>query len=220
MKLKRIFLCCCICFISLFFVACRPQERTAIIEPDDDIIVTIYAYDGAGESYFGLMNLGHSFMSFENVSSEEVKIGNFSLAPNEIVTISTWCVSDHFGIWYNMENNYIKYHDKYNGRYSVSMGIKKDAQETIAKYIQVNDVWRPTKNCTNFSVGLWNKLCDSKEKLSTPLIYTPKKLVSDIKSFPTHEQNKTIAVSDRLGYFDNTNNFVTYAFDKAVEEGV
>lgn len=193
-------------------------SRVATISEDDDIIVTIYAYDGAGESHFGLMNLGHSFLSFENVSDSDVKIGEYILAPNDTVTISTWCVSDHFGVWYNMESNYIKYHDKYNGRYSVLMGIKADQEDTIAKYIKGNDVWRPTKNCTNFSIGLWNKLCEKGETLSTPLIYTPKKLVNDIKSFNTFEKNKEILVSDKLGYFDEHNNFITYAFEKALGE--
>ncbi len=217
MKYKRLLLCFMVCFVTLFLTACGGGSLTATISPDDDIIVTIYAYDGAGESRFGLMNLGHSFLSFENVSSSDVKIGEYTLAPNEIVTVSTWCVSDHFGVWYNMESNYIKYHDKYNGRYSVSMGVKENAQEIIAKYISQNDTWRPTKNCTNFSIGLWNKLCESGEKLNTPLIYTPKKLVNNIKRFTSCEYNKSITASERLGYFDEAKNFVTYAFEKALE---
>lgn len=216
MKIKNILLCCMLCFFAVFMTACGGGTKVTTISADDDIIVTIYAYDGAGESSFGLMNLGHSFMSFENISDSEVYIGEYALAPNDIVTISTWCVSEHFGVWYNMESNYIKYHDKYNGRYSVSMGIKKDSLNEVEKYIKNNDVWRPTKNCTNFSIGLWNMLCESGEKLDTPLIYTPKKLVQNIKRFTTFEHNKSIVASDRLGYFDD-NGFVTFAFDKALE---
>lgn len=220
MKLKKILSAIMVCVLSLFLVACgnSPKEKVATINPDDDIIMTIYAYDGAGESRFGLMNLGHSFLSFENVTEDSMMIGNYELAAGDIVTISTWCISDHFGIWYNTESNYIKYYDKYNGRFSVSVGLKKDSLDDLKKYMSKNDTWLPTKNCTNFSVGLWNTLCAKGERLKTPLIYTPGGLVKDIKSFTTFEKNKSIAVSDRFGYFDSNKNFIQYAFDKAVAE--
>ena len=59
--------------------------------------------------------------------------------------------------------------------------------------------------------------CESGEKLNTPLIYTPKKLVNNIKRFTSCEYNKSITASERLGYFDEAKNFVTYAFEKALE---
>ncbi len=220
MKIKSIFLTALVAIICLFSVGCTSDEkRTATINADDDIIMTIYAYDGAGESRFGLLNLGHSFLSFENKTSETINIGRYELAAGDIVTISTWSISEHFGIWYNTESNYIKYHNKYDGRYSVSVGLKIDCLDKLAKYIKNNDEWLPTKNCTNFSVGLWNTLCDKNERVSTPLIYTPSKLTSDIKSFNTYEKNKAIPVSDRFGYYDENNNFVTLAFEKALKGG-
>ena len=220
MKIKSIFLTALVAIICLFSAGCTNDEkRTATINADDDIIMTIYAYDGAGESRFGLLNLGHSFLSFENKTSEAINIGRYELAAGDIVTISTWSISEHFGIWYNTESNYIKYHNKYDGRYSVSVGLKKDCLDKLAKYIKENDEWLPTKNCTNFSVGLWNTLCDKNERVSTPLIYTPSKLTSDIKSFNTYEKNKAIPVSDRFGYYDENNNFVTLAFEKALKGG-
>ena len=218
--MKRIFLAMLVMICCFSMGGCSPVERVASIENDDQIIMTVYAYDGQGESRFGLLNLGHSFLSIENKSDQSIIIGNYELPKDDIVTLSTWCVSEHFGIWYNMESNYIKYHDKYNGRYSVSIGLELDKLEAINNYIKNNDTWVPTKNCTNFSVGLWNSVCDEKEKLSTPLIYTPKKLTEDIKSFNVYEYNKDIPVSDRLGYFDSSNNFVTFAFEKALEGGI
>lgn len=220
MKIKKIFLSVFVMIICLFSVACSSEEnRVATIANDDEIIMTIYAYDGAGESYFGLLNLGHSFLSFENKTTETINIGNYELPAGDIVTVSTWSISEHFGIWYNTESNYIKYHNKYDGRYSVSVGLKKDCLDKLAKFLKDNDEWLPTKNCTNFSVGLWNTLCAKNERVSTPLIYTPGKLTKDIKSFNTYEKNKYIPVSDRFGYFDKNNNFVTLAFEKALEGG-
>ncbi len=221
MKFKKIFLSFILCFLTVVLVACSgsPMGRVATVSEDDELIMTVYAYDGKGESKFGLLNLGHSFLSFENKSDDAVFIGEFELAPNEIVTVSTWSISGHFGVWYNVENNYIKYHDKYNGRYSISIGLGLDCLDKIDKYIESNDSWLPTKNCTNFTVGLWNKLCPKKARVSTPLIYTPAKLVKDIKTFAGYEKNKAIPVSDRFGYFDSNKNFVKYAFESAVVGG-
>ena len=217
MKATKIILACLLCLVTLCFAGCKSDKnKVATVSASDDIIVSIYAYDGKGESSFGLMNLGHSFLSFENISTETVMIGDYALAPTETVTISTWCLSDHFGVWYNIESNYIKYHDKYNGRYSVSMSIKKDKLQKAKNFIDKNNTWLPTKNCTNFSIGLWNELCDKDAKLETPLIYTPKKLTDDIKRFDSYEYNKDIFVSSRLGYFDGET-FVQFAFEKALE---
>ncbi len=217
MKAFKIIYAFVLCVCSLCLVGCSsPKTKVATVSNSDDVIVSIYAYDGKGESRFGLMNLGHSFLSFENISSETVMIGEYALAPTETVTISTWCLSDHFGVWYNIESNYIKYHDKYNGRYSVSMSIKKEKLKDAKTFISKNNTWLPTKNCTNFSIGLWNKLCEKDAKLETPLIYTPKKLTDDIKRFETHEFNKEIFVSSKLGYFNN-GEFVEFAFEKALE---
>lgn len=220
MKIRKVISAIFVCMLSLFLVACSGKDNTrvATINADDDIIMTIYAYDGAGESRFGLLNLGHSFLSFENKTTETIKIGKYDLPAGDIVTISTWSISEHFGIWYNTESNYIKYYDKYNGRFSVSVGLEVDCLDKMNKFIENNDKWLPTKNCTNFSVGLWNTLCEKEERVSTPLIYTPSKLTQDIKSFTSFEKNKEITVSDRFGYFDKCGNFVQYAFDKAVAE--
>ena len=220
MKLKKVLSTIMICIISLCLVACNSSNKpkVATINADDDIIMTIYAYDGVGESKFGLINLGHSFLSFENKTTETIMIGPFDLGAGETVAISSWSISEHFGIWYNTENNYIKYHDKYNGRVSVSVGLKIDCLETLNNFIKNNDNWYLTKNCTNFSVGLWNTLCEESERVSTPLIYTPSRLSKDIKSFTTYEKNRDIPVSDRFGYFDSCGNFVQFAFASSLVE--
>ena len=220
MRLKKILSFLVVCILSLCLTACSGNEKTrvATIESDDDIIMTIYAYDGVGESSFGLINLGHSFLSFENLTTESIMIGKYELPAGDTVAISTWSITEHFGIWYNTENNYIKYHDKYNGRVSVSAGLKLECLEKLNKFIEENDNWLPTKNCTNFSVDLWNTLCEESERVSTPLIYTPNKLSKDIKTFTTYEINREIKTSDRLGYFDKCGNFVHYAFEVSLAE--
>lgn len=220
MKIKKILSLALICILSLFLSACNEVNitRIATIKDDDDILMTIYAYDGAGEKNFGLMNFGHSFLSFENLTSQSIKIGKYDLPSGDVVTLSTYPISDHFGIWYNTESNYIKYYDKYNGRVSVTVGLKMECLETLTKYMKENDKWIPTKNCTNFSVGLWNALCSEEEKVSTPLIYTPSKLAKDIKTFTSYETNKEIAINGNVGYIDKNGDYIEYLFEKATVE--
>ena len=64
--------------MTIFIVGCDKSEnnRETIIKDTDTALLTIFTFDGKKESSFGLMNLGHSFLSLENISSESFKIGN------------------------------------------------------------------------------------------------------------------------------------------------
>lgn len=207
MRLKSFALILILFVGTIILSACgdtEPQNRTTNMSQEDTVEMTIYAYDGKSESFFGLFNMGHSFLGFKNLGTEQIIVGEYVLAPLEEITISTWCIQDYFGVWYNIENNYIEYFNKYDGRYSVTTHINVDKLEKINSYIQDNNTWLPTKNCTNFSVGVWNIATTKLEQLRTHTIYTPTKLVKSIKSFTNAEYNKVPTVNENLGYFKNS----------------
>lgn len=206
MKLKRVVVSLLV-FVSIFvFCACnetQPKNRTTNMSADDTIELTIFAYDGGKESSFGLINFGHSFLGFKNLGTEPVIVGDYELNPNEEMTISTWCMSAHFGVWYNVEGAYIKLYGKYKGRLSITTHINIDKLDKINSYIDNNDSWRPTKNCTNFCTGLWNIAVSKDEKLKTYTVFTPKKLLDSIICFSDYKQNKYVPENTNIGYFKN-----------------
>ena len=120
-------------FCSMFVSACADDRKySASIDENDVAKLTLFAYDGKSESVFGLANLGHAFLSIENLSNEEISIGQKKLASEEMLTLGTWAIRDHFGVWYNVESNYIKEHNKYDGRVSVTIGINEEDLKKIS----------------------------------------------------------------------------------------
>lgn len=169
---------------------------------NDIAVLSIYTFDGSGEGVFALPNLGHSFLTITSLNSS-FKICNYQLIENETICIGTWSILEHFGVWYNLESNYINFNNKYNGRISLSKGIDLKDIDTISSYIDKNDEWTPFKNCSCFAIGLWNSVAKPSENLDTYLIYTPSKLVKDLKSFTSYDINKTIKTQGEFGYYKN-----------------
>ena len=145
-----------------------------------------------------------SFLSIENTSDTSINIGKKELNVSKTLTIGTWSIQSHFGVWYNVENNYIKEHNKYDGRVSVTIGISSEDIDLINEFIEDNDHWGPIKNCSYFALNLYNTVASDTEFIDTPLIYTPSYISSIIKKFDTCEFNREIPVEDKMSYFDGT----------------
>ena len=64
--------------MTIFLCGCAESEnnRKTTILDTDSALLTIFTFDGKKESTLGLMNLGHSFLSIENISSASIKVGN------------------------------------------------------------------------------------------------------------------------------------------------
>ncbi len=207
MKSFKIFFIAIFIFVSsMCFYACKNETTIRKIENLTNPVATlsIYTYDGKSESKFGLMNLGHSFLSISNTSKTKIKIGNFELESNESVCVGTWSIQDHFGVWYNVESNYIRIYEKYLGRISVTKYLEEKDIETICNFIATHDYWSPIYNCSYFAINLWNSVAKESERLDTYLIYSPSKLSSQLKTFKEFEVNKSIKTSNDFGYFKET----------------
>lgn len=221
MRILKMF---CLAFVLFFSVALcfgcgKEKEYSASIDSGDVIKLTLFTYDGKGESHFGLMNLGHTFLSFENLSDEAIAIGNMTLDSGDEIALGTWSVKSHFGIWYNLEGNYSRDYRKYDGRISVSIGVTLDEVKKINEYISKNDHWSVFKNCSYFALNLYNLVASDSEYIDTPVIYTPAYIASKIKLFDTYETNKVIHCDQTFGYFDDEK-YVEYSFNEGLYEGV
>lgn len=188
---------------TIFVCSCSSQKVSITPIEDSVATMTIVSFDGESESVMGLMNLGHAFIAIENNSEEDILVGKYNLKSGRVVTIGTWSILEHFGVWYNVESNYIEYCDKYNGRVSLSKQINKDDLEKITTFINDNDKWNIFRNCSYFAVNLWNSVAKSGESFNVGR--TPSAIAKSIKLSDGYNQNQTFAVSSSMGYFDGSN---------------
>ena len=65
---KKILIAFLLICVSILFCSCKPvlNNRETKFEITDVATLTIFSYDGKGESKFGISNLGHSFLSITN----------------------------------------------------------------------------------------------------------------------------------------------------------
>jgi len=180
------------------------KTRKTNIKNTDIALLSIFSFDGKKESTLGLMNLGHSFLSLENISSIPIEISNVVIYPGETIAIGTWSIKSHFGVWYNVESNYIADYNKYDGRISVTTGISTEDIDKITQYIISHDYWTPLTNCSCFALNLWNEVAEDGEILDRPLIYNPTAIAKQLVNFENYEINREINTDKDFYYFEGT----------------
>ncbi len=203
-KIKCILFSLIILFSAFVYSGCNqqvngePSKKT--VDANDCVAeLTIYTFDGKPESDFGIINLGHAFIGIKNISEEVLDIG-IIVNPDEEITVGTWSIAQHFGVWYNVESNYIADFNKYYGRQSIEKKISLNQIEKIKNFISANDLWTPLKNCSWFAVNLWNCVADKSDMLDTPLIYSPLKLKENLSEFEKVKTNKAVKTSNKVFY--------------------
>lgn len=193
-------------------VGCGDRKKySASVGSEDIVKLSLFTFDGKGESHFGLMNLGHTYLSMENISEENVTIGKMTLGSGKEMALGAWSIKSHFGLWYNLESNYSRLYNKYDGRVSITIGISRDDVDKINEFIESNDHWGVLRNCSYFALNLYNIVAEESESIALPLIYTPSYIASKIKKFDTYEVNKIITTGETFGYYSN-GSFVEYNF--------
>lgn len=187
------------------FVACdTPVKQKTEIQAGDTALLTIFTFDGKKESTLGLANLGHSFLSLENISDHTITIAGVDIPVGKTLAIGTWSISSHFGVWYNVESNYITEYNKYDGRLSITTGITDEDVDKLTKYINNHDYWTPLTNCSCFALNMWNEVVSDGEKLPKPLIYNPAHIAKCIRNFESYETNKELITDSQFYYFQDS----------------
>lgn len=166
------------------------QTKTAQYDREG-LIFTLTTFNGDSESEPFVKSLGHAWASVENLSGRTVYLKDYEIKDGETVTFSVWATTGHRGVYFNTEPEFIRLYGRYVGRVSLSVNIDESELNKIADYIDNNDRWELFKNCTYWSVHLWNEVADEECRLKTPaLVYTPKRLEKAMGEFDCVETDK------------------------------
>lgn len=98
--------------------------------------------------------------------------------------------------WLSIDNQsghsvYIKDHEIKHDEKSLSVNIGEPQLKIIEAYIDQKDKWSLGKNCSYWSVRLWNEVVDEAFELKTQtLFYTPKRLERSFCEFDCVEADK------------------------------
>lgn len=180
------------------FNSYESQSRTIPCE-DDGIIFSITTFNGDSESTPFVKCLGHMWLSIDNQSGHSVYLKDHEIKYGEMMTFSVWAVSDLPGLLFNLESAYISAHDRYAGRKSLNVNIEEEQLKSIEAYIDRSGKWTLSKNCSYWSVHLWNEVVDEAFRLKTQtLFYTPKRLEKAFREFDGVEVDKDFSRAGRI----------------------
>ena len=201
--MKRYFIGLFLIIISIvFFHGCKDDRvRTLSVDSSDVALISIVADDGKKDSNIILRNYGHAFLVIENISQDILVIGDREVLPLESITIGLWNIKEHFGIWYNIESNYISEYNKYRNRVLITIGINLEDIDSINSEIRACDKWTPIFNCSTFATKLWNLVAEEDEKINDKLLLSPSYLVKEITKFKGHERQKEIITNKNIFYY-------------------
>lgn len=158
---------------------------------DEGIIFSITTFNGDSETTPFVKCLGHTWLSIDNQSGHSVYIKGHELRHDEMMTFSVWAVSDLPGLLFNLEADYIEAYGRYAGRKSLSVNIEETQLKEIEAYMDRSGRWTPGRNCSYWSVQLWNEVVDEAFALKTQiLLYTPKRLEKSLYEFDCVETDK------------------------------
>lgn len=189
-----------LCVLSaVCFAGCsQPKKTPTEFTGDAAAVISLYAYDSESEPTYGLMYLGHSFLSFENVSDEPVTVGALELQPGETCSLGSWSMNMHFGIWYNIESNYIHNAEMYDGRVSLSKSITAEGLAAANEIIADNDDWSLWRNCAYLAVDIFN--VTGGDQLDIGGLITPTRVKNEIRRWTNAQVNRPINAFGKAGF--------------------
>ena len=183
------------------FESPRSQDGTK-----DDAIGTLrlYSFNGDSERVPLSINLGHSFISIENESSSDLQVGAYDLEPGYTVSIGIWPFSAHFGLWYNVESNYMAEFSRFEGVVSIKTQIDSTDLNEIDEYIASHDYWTLFKNCSFMALDMYNLAAKENDQIDIGGLITPAKIYDVIKDTVGYDTDFEIAQYGPMGYANDS----------------
>lgn len=189
--------------ISVFVLlsCCIPVSANvtrAPITQEVGILTIFSSNDTGGSSSFDIS--GHTFLAYKNTTKGRVKLGGILVGAGEEMTFGTWGnKSQHKGVWYNLELYGYKKQSAYKNRVSLSLSVTSDEFGKISSFINANDTWSLTNNCSTFAVRIWNDIAPSSKDLDAGFVNTPTNVMNSIKSKSGYVTGRSIGTGDYIG---------------------
>lgn len=216
MKKKIIIILSIVLFIgiSLLFIVCDFNHyvyNSKDMECNNEgIILSINTYDGKRDSEFFVKSYGHSWISIENKLDEDINLLDFVIKKNEVVTISVYGIINRSCVTFNFEPHFINSENRYQDRISLSTNITVDDMLKVEKFIKESSGWEVFKNCSYFTIKLWNTIVKDEYKVKEQnLVYTPTRLKKSMHEFNNY--------TSKMDYKFKPNNTYIYENNTLIE---
>ena len=135
--------------------------------------------------------IGVSPREEDNRTGHTVYLKDRAIPDGEMVTFSVWAVSGLSGLLFDLEPCYIANYGRYTGRLSLSTNIGEEQLKVIEDYMEQHDKWTVDKNCSYWSVHLWNAVVGEDAALKIRgFVCTPEKIEQAFSAFDGVEVDK------------------------------
>lgn len=161
--------------------------------------VGFHTSDGSSDRKFLLLNLGHAFLSFKNLTDQDLMIGEYVLSPDEEITVGLWSILGKYGVWYNVESYLYNNLDRYQDLVSTSIKIDQSTLNDVNEYINSDPIWYIVYNCSSFVTEVLNIVTGS--DLHT-IMMSPSELKETFNTLGSIEKVELYNNSN-IGYFKN-----------------
>lgn len=181
----------CAAALGLWCSAAAGKTARTLPCEDEGLILSITTFDGKSESKPFLKCFGHTWIGLDNRTGHTVYLKDRAIPDGEMVTFSVWAVSGLSGLLFDLEPCYIANYGRYTGRLSLSTNIGEEQLKVIEDYMEQHDKWTVDKNCSYWSVHLWNAVVGEEAALKIRgFVCTPEKIEQAFSVFDGVEVNK------------------------------
>ena len=147
----------------------------------------------------------HSFITIENISSENIYIDKIELPPSNTISLGVYSemkTKEHSGLWVGMECRNVHLSNLYAPRVSLRCDITQKQIENLAVVLRkFYHGWNYYKNCAYFARTIWNSVSTVKIK-KKPLDY-PLSIYQDIMETQKQAYAYPIPFDFYVYYMDN-----------------
>lgn len=167
----------CAAALGLWCSAAAGKAARTLPCEEEGLILSITTFDGKSESKPFLKCFGHTWIGLDNRTGHTVYLKDRAIPDGEMVTFSVWAVSGLSGLLFDLEPCYIANYGRYTGRLSLSTNIGEEQLKVIEDYMEQHDKWTVDKNCSYWSIHLWNAVVGEDAALKIRgFVCTPEKI--------------------------------------------
>ncbi len=127
---------------------------------------------GGGSSSSDLSDFGHSFLTFLNVSSQNITVGQHTVAPGKMVSVGKFgnlgtCANDFKGAFYNVEAQRKDILGWYGPDVSMYLELTASQLSAVSNILINKQSGYLTlgNNCATFAAAAWNSVAPSSKKI-------------------------------------------------------